>query len=1019
MASFSLEAGVQTESPSEVSVGDSASLKEEAVALDEVSEQLLQTFQSSALSFSADQVACLCEALLQAGNVERLGRFLSTIPPSAELLRGNETLLKAKALVAFHQEEFKELYSILESHDFHPANHSFLQELYLQARYKEAERSRGRSLGAVDKYRLRKKFPLPKTIWDGEETVYCFKERSRNALKECYKSNRYPTPDEKRNLAKVTGLSLTQVSNWFKNRRQRDRTPSGTNSKSESDGNHSTEDEASRGLEDVVMTPAAQEELSPAPVLLSAGSSCSTGGPLLLNGSLLTTSGQAPLLLNGGSLLQGPGGGVIINGLTLSDGQTITLSPVAGNTPLVLNGTQVVSKQPAAPLTESGLKEQVVAGVPTIVLNTSGPTLSLPPSDDGLGKSVDDGVALHSVLPSMDFVNSLTVQNSTAVKTVVSQPGVSSSSSSPSSTLPSLVFTGCTQSAVSEAKLVETQMAPSVSLAQPGLMQTSQVVPLLPQQQEITSVLPQLVQDNHVTSGPQVLSLPQVVPSIQGIPVSQFVQAHSTQVTSCPQIVPLSSMAPHFSQASISHLSTQSFQITSARLPQQPQQLATVTTSLPQVTHLGNSQPQQQSALPLQLTEHPSPAPTVQSLQTLTQAPTLQVSGAQIIPISPPTQVVPISQSGQVSVAAPPTQIVPLSLPQLVPVSSAVTSQCPLSLPQVVPGSPAMSLSSPGTFQILTSSSNASCTPGPFKVNQLGTIQIPSNPSIGTVGSGATGVQFLNSGIFQLPTASQGNILLTNPAGGNTILTGLTFQQGKLILTATFPASMQLASLPLKPDGESAPSNGGIVLTPVISMPGGGGGGQQGAVPLSTFATTSQTSACSSSSSFQNDSSLTFVNVAGLYQNPHSAVPGPTLHSPPAATLATLDAGGSLPSPVTQTGLSPNLGDAHLSLASPISSQAVTSAQLSHSVWSSVSSLAGGSSGLTPGLFNVRKGELSEDDGHQGLLGLASGEALLLNTPSPEQDGGGSPLDDSEEMDGDPKILTQLQSVPVDDDLGL
>ena len=80
-------------------------------------------------------------------------------------------------------------------------------------------------LGAVDKYRLRRKYPLPKTIWDGEETIYCFKEKSRAALKDCYRQNRYPTPDEKRTLAKKTGLTLTQVSNWFKNRRQRDRTP--------------------------------------------------------------------------------------------------------------------------------------------------------------------------------------------------------------------------------------------------------------------------------------------------------------------------------------------------------------------------------------------------------------------------------------------------------------------------------------------------------------------------------------------------------------------------------------------------------------------------------------------------------------------------------------------------------------------------------------------------------------------------------------------------------------------------
>uniref|UniRef100_A0AAY4E8A9 Homeobox domain-containing protein n=1 Tax=Denticeps clupeoides TaxID=299321 RepID=A0AAY4E8A9_9TELE len=276
---------------------------------DDVSERLLRAFQSSALTFSADQVACLCEALLQAGNVDRLWRFLSTIPPSADLLRGNETLLKAQALVAFHREEFKDLYAILESHDFHPSNHGFLQNLYLQARYKEAERSRGRSLGAVDKYRLRKKFPLPKTIWDGEETVYCFKEKSRNALIECYKGNKYPTPDEKKSLAKATGLSLTQVSNWFKNRRQRDRTPSettGTHAKSESDGNHSTEDEGSKGDID--------------------------------------DNSDKPLVLNGNPLLSGAGSGVIINGLTLSDGHAVTLSPVTANSTLLLNGAQVIPK---------------------------------------------------------------------------------------------------------------------------------------------------------------------------------------------------------------------------------------------------------------------------------------------------------------------------------------------------------------------------------------------------------------------------------------------------------------------------------------------------------------------------------------------------------------------------------------------------------------------------------------------------------------------------------------------------
>lgn len=176
------------------------------------------------LSFSPEQVSCVCEALQQKNDIDRLARFLWSLPPS-ELLRGSEAVLKARATVAFHRGNYGELYSILENHTFDSANHPFLQQLWYKAHYLEAQKVRGRPLGAVDKYRLRRKYPLPKTIWDGEETIYCFKEKSRQALKDCYKQNRYPTPDEKRNLAKKTGLTLTQVSNWFKNRRQRDRTP--------------------------------------------------------------------------------------------------------------------------------------------------------------------------------------------------------------------------------------------------------------------------------------------------------------------------------------------------------------------------------------------------------------------------------------------------------------------------------------------------------------------------------------------------------------------------------------------------------------------------------------------------------------------------------------------------------------------------------------------------------------------------------------------------------------------------
>jgi len=182
------------------------------------------------LTLTIEQLACVCEAIQQSGKIHKLIKLLQLLPqksssPDAVLIHQHDSVLKARAIIFYHQSKFRELYCLLETHPFDIYHHSELQQLWYKAHYMEAQKIRGRPLGAVDKYRIRRKYPLPKSIWDGEETIYCFKEKSRQALKECYKLNRYPTPDEKRLLAKKTGLTLTQVSNWFKNRRQRDRTP--------------------------------------------------------------------------------------------------------------------------------------------------------------------------------------------------------------------------------------------------------------------------------------------------------------------------------------------------------------------------------------------------------------------------------------------------------------------------------------------------------------------------------------------------------------------------------------------------------------------------------------------------------------------------------------------------------------------------------------------------------------------------------------------------------------------------
>ncbi|XP_052768847.1 homeobox protein SIX6-like [Mya arenaria] len=189
-------------------------------------------FALPTLHFTPQQVAQVCETLEESGDIERLGRFLWSLPvnPSAlEALNKHESILRARCLVCFHTGNFRDMYHIIESHKFGKASHAKLQAMWLESHYQEAEKLRGRPLGPVDKYRVRKKFPLPRTIWDGEQKTHCFKERTRNLLREWYLQDPYPNPTKKRELAQATGLTPTQVGNWFKNRRQRDRAAAAKN----------------------------------------------------------------------------------------------------------------------------------------------------------------------------------------------------------------------------------------------------------------------------------------------------------------------------------------------------------------------------------------------------------------------------------------------------------------------------------------------------------------------------------------------------------------------------------------------------------------------------------------------------------------------------------------------------------------------------------------------------------------------------------------------------------------------
>ena len=91
-------------------------------------------------NFQPTQVAQVCETLEESGDIERLGRFLWSLPVNpvvCEALNKNETVLRARALVAYHCGNFRELYHILEHHKFSKSSHAKLQAMWLEAHYQE------------------------------------------------------------------------------------------------------------------------------------------------------------------------------------------------------------------------------------------------------------------------------------------------------------------------------------------------------------------------------------------------------------------------------------------------------------------------------------------------------------------------------------------------------------------------------------------------------------------------------------------------------------------------------------------------------------------------------------------------------------------------------------------------------------------------------------------------------------------------------------------------------------------
>ncbi|KAJ6656970.1 hypothetical protein lerEdw1_002971 [Lerista edwardsae] len=172
--------------------------------------------------FSPSQVARVCEALQESGEFERLARFLWSLPPSLTL-RPHEGFTCGPTAC----QDLELLGAPLPSAPWRAPYCSQAAAFHLEplGALRPGDRFPGQP---AERSPARKKVShLPRdSAPDREQKASSFKERTRNLLREWYLQDPYPNPSRKRHLAQTTGLTPTQVGNWFKNRRQRDRAAS-------------------------------------------------------------------------------------------------------------------------------------------------------------------------------------------------------------------------------------------------------------------------------------------------------------------------------------------------------------------------------------------------------------------------------------------------------------------------------------------------------------------------------------------------------------------------------------------------------------------------------------------------------------------------------------------------------------------------------------------------------------------------------------------------------------------------
>ncbi|KAL3087821.1 hypothetical protein niasHT_029585 [Heterodera trifolii] len=168
----------------------------------------------------------------QYGELDYVGQHLANFQNKMSLTMSNvpihEAVVTARVLSSVHTGNFNELYAFLESHKFPRQMHPKLQKIWWDVHFLETELTQGNSwvlspLSPLEKYKVREEYPLPPSIWEGQKKKGFFKENTMTLLNEQFAESQYLAMPDRRMLAEATGLSETQVQNWLKNRRSKER----------------------------------------------------------------------------------------------------------------------------------------------------------------------------------------------------------------------------------------------------------------------------------------------------------------------------------------------------------------------------------------------------------------------------------------------------------------------------------------------------------------------------------------------------------------------------------------------------------------------------------------------------------------------------------------------------------------------------------------------------------------------------------------------------------------------------